>query len=224
MSVFVVPVPEPVVIACEDGKSFPVRRIYCVGRNYAEHAREMGADPDREPPFFFTKPRDAAVTSREVGYPTVTKNLHFEAELVLAIGKGGHAISASSAAGHIYGCAAGVDLTRRDLQAEAKKAGRPWDTAKGFDQSAPIGRISPGLPDMDGFIQLRVNGDVRQRARLSDMIWSPAEVIAHLSRLFELAPGDLIFTGTPAGVGPIEPGDRVDMEIEGLPPLSFELI
>lgn len=224
MSELVFAAPEPVILPVTDGRGFPVRRIYCVGRNYAEHAREMGSDPSREPPFFFTKPRDAVVTGGRVAYPPATGDLHFEAELVLALKSGGADIAAHDALDHVFGCAAGVDLTRRDLQAEAKKAGRPWDTAKGFDQSAPIGPIKAGLVDMGSSIALAVNGGERQRARLSDMIWSPAEVIAHLSALFTLAPGDLIFTGTPAGVGPVRRGDRVEMTIEGLPELGFEMV
>ncbi|TGY87931.1 FAA hydrolase family protein [Marinicauda algicola] len=216
--------PEPVTLPVTDGRAFPVRRIYCVGRNYAEHAREMGSDPDREPPFFFTKPRDAVVTGERVAYPPATSDLHFEAELVLALKSGGANIAVADALDHVFGCAAGVDLTRRDLQAQAKKAGRPWDTAKGFDQSAPVGTIAPGLPDMSAAISLDLNAKTRQQARLSDMIWSPGEVVAHLSRLFRLEAGDLIFTGTPAGVGPLIRGDRVEMRIEGLPGLDFEMV
>lgn len=224
MSELVFAAPQPVLLPVTDGRKFPVRRIYCVGRNYAEHAREMGSDPTREPPFFFTKPRDAVVTEPEVAYPPATGDLHFEAELVLALKDGGADIPVSDALRHVFGCAAGVDLTRRDLQAEAKKAGRPWDTAKGFDSSGPVGAIETGMVDMTAAIRLCVNGQERQSAQLADMIWSPAEVISHLSRLFTLAPGDLIFTGTPAGVGPIQRGDRVEMKIAGLPDLGFEMV
>lgn len=217
-------IPDPVLIPTSDGRSFPVRRIYCVGRNYAEHAREMGHNPETEPPFFFTKPRDAVITNNDVAYPPATENLHFEAELVLALGKGGLNLPASDALGCVYGTAAGVDLTRRDLQAEAKKAGRPWDASKGFDQSAPVGIIKPGLPDSSAHIRLFKNDNLKQDARLADMIWSPAHVIEHLSGLFELAPGDLIFTGTPAGVGSVERGDRIRVEIDTLPRLDFTLI
>lgn len=224
MSDLVFAAPAPVVLPVTDERAFPVRRIYCVGRNYADHAREMGSDPEREAPFFFTKPRDAVVTQTKVAYPPATGNLHFEAELVLALKSGGADIAVSDALRHVFGCAAGVDLTRRDLQAEAKKAGRPWDTAKGFDQSAPVGAIVPGMADMQAAITLSVNGEARQSARLSDMIWSPAEVIAYLSGLFTLAAGDLIFTGTPAGVGPVVRGDQVAMRIDGLPQLDFQMV
>ncbi|MFT4874709.1 fumarylacetoacetate hydrolase family protein [Congregibacter sp.] len=206
---------------------FPVRRIFCVGRNYAEHAKEMGADPERDPPFFFTKPADAIVVNgADIPYPSATKNLHHEVELVIAIAQGGSDIPTHSALDHVYGYAVGNDLTRRDLQAEAKKSGRPWDTAKGFDQSAPISSISPvslcGHINM-GKIYLEVNGEVRQLGDISDMIWSVAEIISALSSLFALQPGDLIFSGTPAGVGPLEPGDRVHAVVAGLPPLAHTI-
>ena len=215
---------EPVSLPVAGGKRFAVRRIYCVGRNYAEHAREMGSDPDREPPFFFTKPRDAAVPGGRVAYPPATDNLHFEAELVLALHRGGAALTAEAGRALIYGAAIGVDLTRRDLQKAAKENGRPWDTAKGFDESAPIGEISPALPGPEAGISLSVNGETRQSARLGDMIWDPGEILSHLSHLFTLAPGDLVFTGTPAGVGPVVRGDRVRAAIDGLAPLAFELV
>ncbi|WOJ94261.1 fumarylacetoacetate hydrolase family protein [Congregibacter variabilis] len=207
---------------------FPVRRIFCVGRNYAEHAEEMGADPQRDPPFFFSKPADAAVINGlDIPYPPATSNLHHEVELVIAIGTAGANIPAQSALNHVYGYAVGNDLTRRDLQAEAKKSGRPWDTAKGFDQSAPIANISPVSlcgHIKSGRISLRVNGEQRQRGDIADMIWSVAEIISTLSALFTLQPGDLIFSGTPAGVGPLEPGDQVDAFIEGLSPLSHKVV
>ena len=195
---------------------FPVRRIFCVGRNYAEHAREMGGEPEKEPPFFFTKPADAIVESgSRIPYPPATKNLHHEGELVIAIGKGGAMVSEEDATALIWGHAAGNDLTRRDLQAEAKATRRPWDMAKAFDKSAVIGPIRPGqLPD--GMLRCTVNGALRQETRLSDMIWSPAAIIAALSRLVSLSPGDLIFTGTPAGVGPLGRGDTCKVEIDGL--------
>ncbi|MFC3084724.1 fumarylacetoacetate hydrolase family protein [Tabrizicola soli] len=195
---------------------FPVRRIFCVGRNYAEHAREMGGEPEKEPPFFFTKPADAVVESgSRIPYPPATTNLHHEAELVLAIGKGGAMVAEEDAPALIWGHATGNDLTRRDLQAEAKANRRPWDMAKAFDKSAVIGPIRPGaLPD--GSLRCTVNGALRQEARLSDMIWSPAAIIAALSRLVSLSPGDLIFTGTPAGVGPLTRGDICKVEIDGL--------
>jgi fumarylpyruvate hydrolase len=203
---------------------FPVRRIYCVGQNYADHAREMGANPDRQEPFFFSKPADAVVAGgAALPFPPRTDELHHEVELVIALGAGGSHVRADRAAGLVFGCAVGVDLTRRDLQAVAKKSGRPWDMAKGFDRSAPIGPIAPGPWPMSGAIRLAVNGAQRQAGDLSNMIWSPAEILAELSTYVTLAPGDLIFTGTPSGVGRLLPGDHVDASIEALPPLSFGL-
>lgn len=198
-------------------KWFPVRRIYCVGRNYADHAIEMGGDPDRESPFFFSKPADALVVPGEaVAYPPATQALHHEVELVIAMGRGGAQISAEQALEHVFGYAVGVDLTRRDLQSEAKKQGRPWDMAKGFDQSAPLSEIVPvaeiGHPD-SGAIQLSVNGEIRQQGDLAQMIWKPAEIISGLSQLITLRPGDLIMTGAPAGVGPVESGDLLDYRL-----------
>ena len=219
----VIPAPDPVLLPVEGGGAFPVRRIYCVGRNYADHAREMGADPDREPPFFFTKPRDAAVHADAVAYPPATSELHHEVELVLALKSGGADIAPEQALDCVYGAAVGVDLTRRDLQAEAKKTGRPWDSAKGFDQSAPIGEIRPGPAPDTGAIVLNVGGETRQSGDLCQMIWSPAEIIAHLSALFTLAPGDLIMTGTPAGVGPVTRGQRIEARIADLPALAFSI-
>ena len=207
------------------GERFPVRRIFCVGRNYAAHAREMGADPSREAPFFFSKPAEAVITNAEVPFPPMTSDLHHEVELVCAIGGEGADLAPAKAAELIIGWAVGVDLTRRDIQAEAKSQGRPWDAAKGFDASAPCGALTLGsLPDPDGAIGLTVNGAVRQSGRLGDMIWSPVEVVAQASRLWRLKPGDLIFTGTPEGVGPMVRGDRVEASIEGLAPLAFTLI
>lgn len=201
---------------------FPVRRIFCVGQNYADHAREMGSDPDRQQPFFFSKPADAVVASgTTLPFPTQTEDLHHEVELVVAIGVGGKAVAVSDAAAMIFGAGVGIDLTRRDLQAVAKKAGRPWDMAKGFDRSAPIGALTRGLPAAQGEIALTVDGETRQSGDLSMMIWSVAEVIAVLSTFVELAPGDLIFTGTPAGVGPIRRGQRVRATIDGLEPLEI---
>lgn len=203
---------------------FPVRRVYCVGRNYAAHAREMGADPDREPPFFFCKPADAIVPIPEGAqgafpYPEATSDCQFEFELVVAIGKGGANIAVEQALEHVYGYAAGLDMTRRDLQAEAKKMGRPWETGKAFDSSAPLGPIMPaaqiGHPAR-GAITLSVNGQLRQTGDLADMIWPVAETLAHLSTLFTLAPGDLIFTGTPQGVGAISRGDLMTGSIAGV--------
>jgi fumarylpyruvate hydrolase len=199
---------------------FPVHRIYCVGRNYAAHAREMGHDPDREPPFFFAKPADAIVPNRQtIPFPLRTNNLHHEIELVVALGKGGKNIAAASALGHVFGYAVGNDLTRRDLQAQARDKGRPWATAKGFDRSAVISAIHTveevGHP-RSGRIWLNVNGEPRQEGDLSELIWSVAEIIAELSTLFELAPGDLIYTGTPAGVAALQPGDRLEGGIDGI--------
>lgn len=199
---------------------FPVHRIYCVGRNYAAHAREMGKDPDREPPFFFTKPADAIVPNHTtLAFPSRTSDLHHEIELVIAIGKGGRDIPVGEALNHVYGYAVGNDLTRRDLQSEAKEKGRPWDTAKGFDGSAVISAIVPAAQCghlAKGRIWLEVNGQLRQQGDLSELIWSVPEVIAELSTLFELRPGDLIYSGTPAGVGAIKPGDRLEGGVEGL--------
>ena len=198
-----------------DTRRFPVRRILCVGQNYAAHAREMGGDPSRAPPFFFAKPADALVTDgADPAYPSATANLHHEVELVCAIG----------ANGAIAGWAVGCDLTRRDIQAAAKQAGRPWDAAKGFDQSAPCGALTLGdLPDAAAEILLSVNGEVRQSGRLSDMIWSPEEVLVEAGKLWALQPGDLIFTGTPEGVGPVAVGDHVEATIGGLQPLAFRM-
>jgi fumarylpyruvate hydrolase len=205
---------------------YPVHRIYCVGKNYAEHAREMGSS-GREKPCFFAKPADAVTTSAEVPFPRMTENLHHEAELVVAMGKACRNIPANEALAHVFGYAAGVDLTRRDLQTEAKGQGRPWTTAKGFDHSAPISPIrsvEEGGHPHDAAVSLSVNGEIRQQASTADMTWSVAEVIAELSRYFDLQPGDLIFTGTPAGVGPLQAGDRVECRIEGVGELDFRIV
>ncbi|CCJ07866.1 fumarylacetoacetate hydrolase family protein [Methylocystis sp. SC2] len=216
------PPPFPSVAIAQDARRFPVRRIFCIALNYAAHAREMGKDPaegaDAEPPAFFSKPADAVVESgATIPYPTLTHNLHHEIELVAALGKGGADIPAERALDCVFGYAAGIDLTRRDLQAAARGAGRPWDMSKGFDHSAPIGAISPvaaiGHPTR-GRIALCVNGALRQAGDLGDLIWSVPDIIAALSRNVTLAPGDLIFTGTPSGVGPLLPGDIVDGEVE----------
>jgi fumarylpyruvate hydrolase len=220
MSDFVLPPPPQVSAPVAGGGRCAVRRIFCVGQNYAAHSREMGGDPTREPPFFFSKPADALVTGgADAPYPSATKNLHHEIELVVALLRGGAAIPAAEALDHIYGYAAGIDLTRRDLQNQAKETRRPWDMSKGFDFSAPLGLIEPatktGHP-RSGRIALRVNGDLRQEGDLSDMIWSVPEIIAALSNYVALAPGDLIFTGTPSGVGPLLRGDIVEGEIDGV--------
>jgi fumarylpyruvate hydrolase len=201
---------------------FQVRRIYCVGRNYAEHVREMGNDPMRDLPFFFSKPADAVVASgQRLPFPGKTSDLHHEVELVVALCQGGANVPAAEASSLIFGYAVGIDLTRRDLQAEAKKAGRPWDMAKGFDHSAPIGALTRGLPPASGSITLTIDGNMRQRGDLKDMIWSVAEVIAALSTYVELGPGDLIFTGTPAGVGPIRRGETVRGMAVGTEPIEI---
>ena len=218
----------PVVPVLGKPAVFPVRRIYCVGRNYADHAREMGMDPDREPPFFFGKPQDVVVPGGgDICYPPATANLHYEVELVVALSTGGRDIPAAEAPEHVFGYAVGIDLTRRDLQAKAKEKGQPWDTAKGFDQSAPISSITPASTCghlTKGAIWLSVNGQERQRGDLAGMIWSVPEVIAHISGFVALAPGDLIFTGTPAGVGPLVRGDRVRCGIEGLGELEIGIV
>lgn len=221
MTDFILPAPaQPSVAVQGAALRFAVRRIFCVGRNYAEHTREMGGDPQAEPPFFFTKPADAVVDSgARIPFPPATSDLHHEAELVVAIGGAGQDVTPDQAAGLIWGHGAGNDLTRRDLQAEAKASRRPWDMAKGFDRSAIIGPLRPG-PLADGAIRCHVDGRLTQEARLSDMIWPVNDIIAHLSRLVALAPGDLIFTGTPAGVGRIAPGQTCTVEIDGLLPAT----
>ncbi|MEJ1961978.1 MAG: fumarylacetoacetate hydrolase family protein, partial [Gammaproteobacteria bacterium] len=206
---------------------FPVRRIFCVGRNYAAHAREMGND-DREPPFFFTKPADAVVANGvAVPYPPRTSNFHHEAELVVALGSGGANVHVAKANSLIYGYAVGIDLTRRDLQTEARDNGKPWDTSKGFDHSAPIGAIRPvssgGILE-NARIWLSVNGKIRQDANIADMTWKVPEIIAELSTLFEIAGGDLIYTGTPAGVGPLVRGDAIEARIDGLDVLTTKIV
>lgn len=219
MSDFVIAPPAQPSLPVRGGGSFPVRRIFCVGRNYAEHAREMGSDPDREPPFYFTKPADAVlVGGADMPYPPATKDLHHEMELVVAIGTGGRDIAESDALTHVWGYCAGLDMTRRDLQNAAKKTGRPWDMGKGFDHSAPMGELVPaqGIDPGRGRIELKVNGQTRQVSDLGQMIWSVPEVIANLSRLVELAPGDLIMTGTPEGVAAVAKGDVLEGSIEGV--------
>lgn len=206
---------------------FPVHRIYCVGRNYAEHAREMGFDPNREPPFFFSKPADAIVANGStIPYALSTQNLHYEMELVIAIGKEGVNIPRESALDYVYGYAAGLDMTRRDLQLAARDKGRPWDPGKGFDQSAPIGAIHRaadiGHPS-SGAIWLKLNGEIKQKADLKDLLWPVPDVVAFLSKLYVLKPGDLIYTGTPAGVGPVKPGDKLEGAVEGVDGISIKI-
>jgi fumarylpyruvate hydrolase len=217
---YVIPPQAITAVPVAGGGVFPVRRVFCVGRNYAEHAREMGADPDREPPFFFMKPADALVTSgADTPYPPRSNQLHHEMELVVGIGEGGADIAEAQALRHVWGYAAGLDMTRRDLQNQAKKEGKPWDMGKGFDHSAPIGLMVPaariGHP-AKGLIELKVNGKPRQSSDLSRMIWSVPETIAYLSGLVRLAPGDLIFTGTPAGVAAVQRGDVLEGTVEGV--------
>ncbi|VTU40987.1 Fumarylpyruvate hydrolase [Variovorax sp. PBS-H4] len=212
---------------------FPVRRVYCVGRNYAAHAREMGFDPDREPPFFFCKPNDdASVVPVPAGetvgipYPGQTANYHYEAELVVLIGQGGREIKVEEAAGHIYGYAVGLDMTRRDLQMRMREQGRPWEIGKAFDFSAPIGpvRTRADAGEIDsGAITLEVNGETRQKSDIRNLTWSVNEVIANLSTLFALQPGDLIFTGTPEGVGPVQRGQTMNVRIDGLEPIAVRV-
>jgi fumarylpyruvate hydrolase len=219
------PVPATILPVDGTGQVVPVRRIYCVGRNYAAHAREMGSDPDREPPFFFMKPADAIVASGStVPFPPATGDLQHEIELVVVIGRGGRGITSAAALDHVYGYAVGLDMTRRDLQTQAKKTGRPWDMGKGFDQSAPCSAVRPasriGHP-AKGAIWVKVNGQVRQSGDLAQQIWSVAETIAYLAGLVTLAPGDLIFTGTPDGVGPVQAGERLDGHIDGVGDLSI---
>ena len=225
--------PSPVVSVPVVGKAerFPVHRIYCVGRNYEEHAKEMGFT-GREPPFFFMKPADAVlvVNASETGempYPSLTQNLHHEIELVVAIGKGGKNIAATDAMSHVYGYAVGLDMTRRDLQNDMKKQGRPWCIGKGFDHSAPIGPITPAALAGDvanAEIYVQVNGEDRQRSNTSQLIWNIAETIEHLSTAWELQPGDLIYTGTPEGVGAVVKGDIMVGAVAGLGDLKVRLV
>ncbi len=211
----------------EHAPRFPVHRIYCVGRNYSEHVKEMGGDPKQEPPVFFSKPASACVTfNRDVNYPQATNDLHHEVELVVALRGGGKDIPIEAALDCIYGYAVGIDFTRRDLQTIAKNNGRPWDVAKGFDQSAPISAILPASEAgnlQERQISLRVNGESRQQAALSDMIWSVPEIICELSKFFELKSGDLIYTGTPSGVAAVSRGDRLLAEVDGIATLEFAI-
>jgi len=226
-SEFVFPPPPRPAVQVAGGGMFPVRRIFCVGKNYADHVREMGGDPSRTPPVFFTKPADALVASGGAApYPPATADLHYEGELVLALAGGGRDIAPAKAAALVFGYAAGCDLTRRDLQAKAKSAGAPWDAAKAFDHSAAVGDIlrRDDFGDIAAArLALSVNGELRQQASLAEMIWSAPEIIAHLSALFELKAGDLIFTGTPSGVGPLSRGDLIRVEAGRAPALSFSI-
>lgn len=225
---YLFPVATPSVAVRGEDRRFAVHRIYCVGRNYADHAREMGMDPDREPPFFFSKPADAVVTERDaIPFPSRTRDLHHEVELVVAIGKQADHIDIADANQCIYGYAVGIDLTKRDLQASAKNAGRPWDVAKGFDNSAPLSAIQPvrvtGIME-NAAIRLSVNGQLRQEGNIKDLIWSVPEVIAELSTYYRLQPGDLIFTGTPAGVSAVVKGDVLEGTIDRIGSVTIKLI
>jgi len=224
-----VPPLEPVCLSIDgSGDLFPVARVFCIGRNYADHSIEMGGNPDREEPFFFTKPATAVVPGGgALPYPPATSDMHHEVELVVALGRGGRDIPLAEANGCVFGCAVGIDLTRRDLQAAAKKAGRPWDMAKGFDCSGPVGVLVPaaGAGSVeDAAITLTVNGETRQSGNVNQMIWKTPEAIAYLSGLVELRAGDIIFTGTPAGVAAVGPGDRLHAEVAGLPALDCEIV
>lgn len=228
---YVVPAPRIVSLPVAGSEaSFPVRRVYCVGRNYVAHAQEMGYT-GREPPFFFLKPADAVVPAPadqpiEIDYPPLTKDLHHEIELVVAIGEGGRQIPAADALRHVFGYAVGLDMTRRDLQAEMKKQGRPWCIGKAFDQSAPVGTIVPAAAAGDiahAQIALEVNGQTRQRSDISQLIWNIGEIVEHLSNAWTLAPGDLIMTGTPEGVAAVGPGDRLVGKIDGLPSIDVRI-
>lgn len=225
---FVIPAPTQASLAVQGSSDrFPIRRVFCVGRNYAEHSREMGHNPDREPPFFFTKPADAVLECpATVPYPPLTENLHYEVELVIAIGQGGANITPANAMDHVWGATVGIDFTRRDLQAEAKKKGRPWDWAKAFDNSAPMAALKPAadLPSLtDARIWLAVNGETRQDANIADLIWPVAEHIAILSQALTLTPGDLVMTGTPAGVGAVTPGDVLTGGVHGIADLEVTI-
>jgi fumarylpyruvate hydrolase len=229
--VFTPEAPVAVPVAGSDAQ-FAVRRVYCVGRNYAAHAREMGFDPDREPPFFFCKPTDAVVPvaygeTLELTYPSQTQNYHYEAELVAVIGKSGADIEVEQALDHVWGYAVGVDMTRRDLQMKMREMGRPWEIGKAFDRSAPMGPIHPA--SAVGHIQnaglwLTVNGETRQKSDVSHLIWSVAETVAYLSKFFRLEPGDVIFTGTPEGVGAVKAGDLMKVGIEHLGELTVRIV
>jgi len=224
----VIPLPAPVLLPVVNSEhTFPVRRVYCVGRNYAAHAIEMGHDPDREPPFFFQKNPDNLVHGAAFPYPPLSSDVHHEVELVIALKQGGDAIEAVDALDCVYGYAVGIDFTRRDLQAEAKAAGKPWAAAKAFEHSAPLSQIVPaaiiGHPT-DGNIWLKINGETKQQGDLNQMIWKVPEIIVELSKLFTLAAGDIIMTGTPSGVGPVSRGDTVSCGIDGVATLTVTVV
>lgn len=231
MSFVFEPAPVVAVPVVGSDQQFPVRRVYCVGRNYAAHAREMGFDPDREPPFFFCKPTDSVIPVAEgetlaLPYPAETKNYHYEIELVAAIGKGGSNIDEKDALSHVFGYGVGLDMTRRDLQMKMREMGRPWEIGKAFDQSAPMGPLYPASQVghlADAELWLQVNGTDKQRSTTKALIWSVAETVAYLSRFFRLEPGDLIFTGTPEGVGPVVAGDLMEGGVAGLGTLKVRV-
>ncbi len=228
MSGYVIDVPKvnSLPVKGED-RRFPVRRVYCIGRNYAAHAIEMGHDPDREAPFFFQKNPDNLDPSGEFPYPAHSSDVHFEAELAVALGSGGHNIPVERALEHVYGYALALDMTRRDLQGVAKKMGRPWEIGKAFERSAPVGPIHPASVTghlSEGRVRLQVNGEIRQDGNLNQMIWKVPEMIAYLSEYFELAAGDVILSGTPAGVGAVARGDVMRIEIEGLGAMDVSVV
>ncbi len=227
MSDFVIPAPSVPSIPVSGGGSFPVRRVYCIGRNYAAHAIEMGHDPDREPPFFFQKNPDNLDSSGEFPYPPHSTDVHHEVELVVALKSGGTNIPLDRALDHVWGYAVSLDMTRRDLQGEAKKLGRPWEIGKAFERSAPVGPLIPVAisgPLASGRIELKVNGALRQEGDLNQMIWKVPEMISYLSEYFELQAGDIIMSGTPSGVGPVLRGDTMDAMIEGLGSLTVKVV
>ncbi len=227
MSDFVIPAPPVAVIPVAGGASFPVRRIYCIGRNYAAHAVEMGHDPDRESPFFFQKNSNNLDASGEFPYPAKSSDVHHEVELLVALKSGGTNIAIEDALTHVWGYAVSLDMTRRDLQGEAKKLGRPWEIGKSFERSGPVGPLRP-VSEVGqlaaGRIELKVNGEVRQEGNLNQMIWKVPEMISYLSDYFELAAGDVIMSGTPSGVGAVQVGDKMVAHIEGLGSLTVQVV
>jgi len=225
---FIFEATSPSVAIADRSERFPLHRVYCVGWNYAAHVREMGSEPEREPPIFFMKPLDAVTPSgSRVTYPPATNNLHYEIELVVAIGRDGHRIPQNQALDYVWGYGVGIDLTRRDLQSHAKKKGQPWEASKSFDQSAPLSELHPvksvGHPSA-GRIWLEVNGEIRQDGNIDQLIWCVPEIIEHLSALFHLRPGDVIYTGTPAGVSPIQRGDKLRGGVDGIATIEIEIV
>lgn len=228
MSKLIIPAPAVVTLPIANtDKEFPVRRVYCIGRNYAAHAVEMGHDPDREAPFFFQKNPDNLNTTGTFPYPVKTSDVHYEIEMAIMLKSGGCNISTSDALNHVFGYALSLDMTRRDLQATQKKMGRPWEIAKAFEQSAPVGKIhtAESVGHLDaGRLELKVNDEIKQEGDLNQMIWKVPEIIAYLSDYFELAAGDVILSGTPAGVGPIAKGDTMQVSIEGLGSMNISVV